>query len=218
MLHISGKRKSIMLCITGFLLIAIFVGMCECSFQSQDAENLCNAIHDGDLVLLEQLLKDGADCNAYTYSLLLLPAAIIIDGKLPTTPLMTACALGDADAASLLLEYGADPNRFYLGNYSCTGAVYSTPTGREARYELIPLLLSYGADMRKTGHRTIATPDEHAAFLELEYMKDAEKSIELLKLMTDTPSELRNWDGTTLLEAADNADIERWLIEQGAVK
>lgn len=208
------EKNKVILYITMFLIIAILIVTINYCFRSEDARNLCEAIYDNDMAQLEQLLIDGANCNVYTNPLLLLPITIIVDSKLPTTPLITACAQGNVDAARLLLKYGADPNKFYLGSYSCVGAVYSSPAGRAVRYELIPLLLSYGADMEKTGHRTIITQDEHAAFLELEHVEDAEKSIELLKVMVENPSELENGDGNTLLEMTDNESIKKWLLEQ----
>ena len=92
---IGFERNKVILYITMFLIIAILIVTIDYCFRSKDARNLCEAIYDNYMALMEQLLIDGADCNVYTNPLLLLPVAIIVDSELPTTPLITACVQGN---------------------------------------------------------------------------------------------------------------------------
>lgn len=212
----KDKKKVLKYIMITITLIIILLFGTEKTIHMYDAREICDAIYDCDLERLEQLLEDGLECNAYTHSFLYLPIAIIIDNEFPTTPLQEACMQGNVEAAELLLKYGANPNKYYFGSFSPVGAVYASPSGRAVRHELVPLLITYGADMSKTGHRTLVTQDVHAAFLELIYEEDAQRAIELIATMTDKPTALKNWDGTTLLGATDNAQIAQWLIEEGA--
>jgi ankyrin repeat protein len=65
-------------------------------------------------------------------------------------PLGLACFFGHVDAATLLLERGADPNTLGRNEHIKTNALHAAAAaqtaGEETRYELAKLLLEHGAD------------------------------------------------------------------------
>lgn len=211
------RKKSILIISTLLVALLLTAFLIRISQQTQDARSLCAALDVNDTEKVAQLLEEGAYANGLTHTFLYLPIAVIIDGNYPTTPLNVACRNGNVDSVRLLLEHGADPNKRVPGGFSSIGEVYAGANGC-VRYELIPLLLSYGAKADNTGH---GMGKDHAAFLEVTNLLDSPgetplQSIELIKLMTDDPAHIENAYGTTLLAEACNPEIAGWLIAQGA--
>jgi peptidoglycan/LPS O-acetylase OafA/YrhL len=96
--------------------------------EPPDATTLVGAIRGGDLAAIRARLDAGADPNAP-------------DGATGITPLVWAATLGDARAAALLLDRGADAKgRNRDGNTAMHGAAFL------GRVELVEELLRRGAD------------------------------------------------------------------------
>lgn len=95
-------RKS--LAVVASIATAVILGNSEGGAPSAGAENpstLCIAAAQGHTELVELLLRQGADVNAFTRPD---PAT----GIVTMTPLMAAAMNGHADVVELLLRHGAD--------------------------------------------------------------------------------------------------------------
>ena len=110
------------------------------------------AFEKGDLESLKSLLQDPADfpnCQGY-------PGAgeIILEYAIYYSPL---------PFIKELLELGADPN---YGNHAGFPSLIATlSTDRPDRYEILELLLSYGANIEQRGHNDY-TPLHYAASIQ----------------------------------------------------
>src|SRR5262245_20277860 len=125
--------------------------------SSASASPLHDAVKEGDLARIEQLLAQGADINerigpatslhlaiqqgqAKAAELLIKRGADINATSIWGTPVYFAASAGLTDIVRLLLERGADPN---------VGRQAQTPlhvTARVGRTEIVRLLLDHGAD------------------------------------------------------------------------
>lgn len=72
-------------------------GATLCMSECRAASVLCQAVYDGDIVLLRRLLDAGIDCNAVDYD--------------KRTASHIAAAEGNIVAMKLLAQYGADMKR-----------------------------------------------------------------------------------------------------------
>ena len=129
--------------------------------------------------------------------------------------MLTACESGNPDAVALLLKYDADPNKRIAGGFNAIEAVYSSNAGRAARFEIIPMLLEYGADL---SYSESLTRTDNVAFREVRLATDdtAAQSIALLELYTNIPESLTDASGTTLLGKCHSPIVADWLIRKGA--
>lgn len=212
-LHVF-KPNRIIVGIILLLICCLIVCFTVSYMHARDAQRLCDAIQYDDMETLEILLDCGTYVNSANHTPMYFPIGVITEGDY-STPLLTACEKGNYEAAKLLLVHGADPNRKITLGFSSIGAVYATPQGRAARFELVPLLLNYGAAVDNTGHGRLMN---HAAFLEINFATEetAEDSIALIAQMVDDPANLTNRLGMSLLAACDSLQVARWLIQNGA--
>jgi ankyrin repeat protein len=91
---------------------------------------ILKAAEDGDVPRIRRLLDEGADVNSVT------------NGRYPWTPLMNASFHGKTDAARVLLEHGADPNRQDLDFFRAI-----TLAAAERHWDIVRLLVEHGADV-----------------------------------------------------------------------
>lgn len=201
-----------------FLLVLILAVCTVCIFQAakaKTARELCEAIEAGDNSRLELLLQNDPDVNQGKHTILFLPISIITETDFQSTPLVTACECGNAYAVERLLEHGANPNKRVPGGFTALEAVYSTNAGRNARFEIIPLLIAHGADLEI--RETLVTIG-HASFQEIRLATDetAQQSIELLRLYSDAPETMTDYSGATLLGKCQSPMVAAWLIGEGA--
>ena len=185
------------------------------SQKSKTVRELCDAIRAGDNDHLEVLLQEGADANGTTRTIFYLPVSIVTESNALSTPLLTACESGNPDAVALLLKYDADPNKRIAGGFNAIEAVYSSNAGRAARFEIIPMLLEYGAEL---SYSESLTRTDNVAFREVRLATDdtAAQSIALLELYTNIPESLTDASGTTLLGKCHSPIVADWLIRKGA--
>ncbi len=122
---------------------------------------LLEALHSGKDERVAELLAQNPELNVFEASALgrarrlqeLLaddPARANAYGDDGFQPLALACFYGHVEAATVLLEAGADPNTLgrnqYIETNALHAAVASENKGPEVRYELAELLLDRGAD------------------------------------------------------------------------
>ena len=218
------KTKYIISAFGAVILIICIVFIITFSLRAKDARALCEAVENDDMEQFYSLIDSGAYPNGSTHSILLLPIAIVTESDLIKTPLQKACMMGNVEAVACLLEHGASPNKRVTPlDYSCIGYVYATPNGREKRFELIPLLLSYGASPGETGYDNRYSS---AVFLEADITHDEDyrATLDLISAMDPDYPQAVNKDGDTLLHelsrrlgGEDSAALfTQHLIEQGA--
>jgi ankyrin repeat protein len=106
------------------------------------------AARDGNAVVMDPLLKAGADVNARTSN--------------GTTPLMLAAGSGIADAVTVLLDHGAEVNATEPVR-GLTPAMFAAASNRAA---VLDLLATHGADLKATSKVTdlAALSRDEAAF------------------------------------------------------
>ena len=108
---------------------------------------MCNAAAAGNLAELQQALDSGADPNA------LVPAKTVGGKEIETTVLVDAACSGQLEAAALLLDRGAGPDKpSSLGNTPLMAAA------SKGHVSMVGLLLDRGADLHAT------TPNGSTAF------------------------------------------------------
>ena len=197
------KRKRVLYPVIALLILALFA-MCVFALvtlyrHGKDARALCSALEDGDMDRFCTLLEEGAYANGQTHSILYLPISVVTESDSIKTPLQEACLKGNAEAVSLLLQHGADPNKHvpFLG-FSCIGCVYASPAGRSNRLEIVPMLLSSGASPSGTGHQSQYSS---AVFLEAKFSQDEvfERSLTLIAAMEPDYPHCVSKEGDTLL-------------------
>ena len=166
----------------------------ETVYGSTDDAKLIQAVKDGDLQTVQDLLTDGVEVNAKDY-----------DGK---TALGWAAYKGHTEIVKLLLEKGADVNA-----KTNKGVTALMQAAEQNHFEITKLLLAKDADINakttdngQTALMTAATKSGHTAIVGLLLKNGAEINI-------------KNNKGTTaLLVAACTGDTEivNILLEKGA--
>lgn len=176
------------------------------------------------LAAIDRLLRRGADLRSQSFEGVTLlhkaasehdPAWVRFllahglsaneEDRVHNTPIMWACATGDAEVARLLLKHGANPDQ--VGQAGITPLWYAVQNGN---LELIRLLLDAGADLRRPSCR------ERLLALAA-YQNDL--PVARFLLARGVPVNQPNPDGMTpLLVAAQQGHLPmvRLLLQRGA--
>jgi hypothetical protein len=135
-------------------------------------------------------------------------ASIDVDADMPTiggTALIAACRSKNVDVVRLLLERGADPNKFSKAASSnepwepLVSAVSHAPVGSDLASKLVALLLAHGA-----------TPTAHA--LKIAALHGCHDALRLM-LLAGPPTDLTPDDASELLRyAASSTSIETIVV------
>jgi ankyrin repeat protein len=145
---------------------------------------------------VDLLIEYGADLNRIPQD----TQGMVVTGR--QGPLVAACHNGDLDMAQFLLERGADPN-IDNNDYGCP---LSCAVNRAGNFQLVELLLDYGADIGlKQGIF------ERAVFA-------GERMISRLLQQSTTTEDRQRYLDTALQSAAYWTNLEMcvWLLDQGA--
>lgn len=139
---------------------------------------LIDAIESDNITKIGDLIKKGADVNAYTE-----------DGS---TPLIIAIIKNRTDIVELLLKHSADPNKASSDRTKTTPLIIAII---ENRTDIVKLLLDNGADPNK------ASRDGTTPLFAAVSFGQIDKNIEILKLLIlSNPNILAETEGTTPLE------------------
>ncbi|MBP9842297.1 MAG: ankyrin repeat domain-containing protein [Simkaniaceae bacterium] len=183
--------------------------MVTCGFQinasllGQGNYPIHHAAARGALLVLNSLIKWGADVNGYSHK------------TWGRTPLSETMFSNQIAAARLLIEHGADVNKFDRDNVRET----SLPIHRVMSPEMAALLVKHGSSINACGHEVFAKtalhwaahcgrPDTIFALLQLGAVDtsypDAGSALDVARKVQD---------GTYSLMMARGAKIEPWIAE-----
>ncbi len=101
-------------------------------------------------------IRRGDDIGEFTLNGNTLPYSFnIFSGLFEGFPvkilLVEACYYRNVEAVKILLKNGADPNFFFNGDFSSLEATFYSGPRTEDAYQIIKLLIDYGADPNKYG-------------------------------------------------------------------
>ena len=211
--HIKRKSRSARAIILLILLVWITWRNCEYAWANQ----LIVEVKDGDYDAVEEILENNTvfSVNRAAGSPFLIRW---FPECWPETPLNIACEKSDLRMVKMLLRYGADPNRAYLGSTP----LYMTLLNYDHRdVEVIRCLIEHGAD-----------PDKAPLFGSLEtallwaanlYVSDKESSSDVLEIYqvlyeaADVKWPVGIWNNKTPLHYAvqrGNESLTHFLLEQ----
>ena len=156
-------------------------------------EDLVEAASTGDDAQVAALLHAGADPNA--------------TGEYGTTPLYAATVAGHTEAARLLLEAGADPDRTSLGDSEGTPLCAAACWGFD---ELVDGLLAYGASP------DLPEPDGPTALVWAALEGHADAARKLLEAGADPNLESDGWLPLLVAARKGSLAIVRDLLAHGA--
>ncbi len=138
-------KKSIKMVILVFIILIIFISLFFCIVkfsEYREAKILCEEIKNGN-----EIKTDFS--NGSTAPLFLDNMAKIMQIDGPKIPLVEACYYRNVQAVKVLLKNGADPNIFLEGDWSSLEAAFMYGPADERTFEIINLLMEYGADIDK---------------------------------------------------------------------
>lgn len=203
--------------VAAFLLVLFAALLCLFS-PNKDARDLIDAVKARDVVLVRQLLDEGADPNqtdippSQAWSFLEITAH---------RPIYYACVNGDLEIVRLLIDHNATVN--YQEN---TG--WSPLRGVLFRYdandiEIVKLVLENGADpewMESGNNSIFAAADMRPYSSDGNYDPEIAGGITAIVqiLLGDRPVDMRGENGMTLLMVASrrgNISLVQYLIEHG---
>lgn len=127
------------------ILVLLFVFVLFCIFkivEYKEAKSLCEEIKNGN-----DITTDFS--NGSTAPLFLDNIAKIMQVDGPKIPLIEACYYRNVQSVKVLLENGADPNFYIDGRWSSLEAAFVYGPADERTYEIVQLLMEYGADIDK---------------------------------------------------------------------
>ena len=129
------------------IALALLIGLYQLSAHIQSAK-LCSMINAGDTESAIEYIEKVADVNEYSAPLWLRRLLNMVEDDIDL-PLVVACREGDLRVVKALLEHGADPNLYLVGNWSPMEATFIS--NKPDRLTIAKLLLQYGADVDAYG-------------------------------------------------------------------
>jgi ankyrin repeat protein len=178
------------------------------------SSNLCKLIGNGETEKAISLINrmSTIHINSYSAPLFVRPILLRMFERGLELPLLSACQEGNYEVAKVLLEKGADPNKFLMGSWTPIEAVFARH--QENRYEIAKLLIEYGADVNLHGGRNPAFIEESIRFGSENF--DEIKVYRNLTLLWDNGADLVDSDGGTALHYAalgNKAEAIRMLLD-----
>lgn len=138
----------ILLAVAVLFLSGLFViGVFQVIEHVQSAK-LCSMINAGSTESAVEYIEKVADVNEYSTPLWLRRLLNMVEDDIDL-PLVVACREGDLRVVKALLEHGADPNLYLVGNWSPMEATFIS--NKPDRLAIAKLLLQYGADVDAYG-------------------------------------------------------------------
>ena len=124
--------------------VALIFGMVIPMVKYSQIGNLCLLIESGQTELASKRIQELSSVNTYSAPIWIRPLYNMMEADIKL-PLVTACDVGDAELVKLLLENGADPNRFLKGNWSPIEVLFERR--HKNRFEIAELLVKHGAEV-----------------------------------------------------------------------
>ncbi|XP_052593179.1 2-5A-dependent ribonuclease isoform X2 [Peromyscus californicus insignis] len=160
---------------------------------SEDSLSLIEAVKEGNVDRIQQLLERGADVN-------------ICEDMGGWTPLHNAVQFGRVDIVELLLRHGADPRR-----RKKNGATPFIIAGIHGDVRLLEIFLSRGADVDEhdlNGFTAFMEAAEYGKVEALRFLFGKGANVNLRRETTEDRRRLRQGGATALMSAAENGHTE----------
>lgn len=159
----------------------------------RDGHLLIEAVQQGDVARIQQLLEQGADVN-------------VQEDAGGWTPLHNAVQSGRVDIVRLLLRHGADPHR-----RKKNGATPFIVAGIRGDVSLLEIFLSEGADVNECDHNGFTAFMEAAEYGRVEALRFLFAKGANVNLRRETKGDkvrLKQGGATALMSAAENGHTE----------
>ncbi|XP_036058773.1 2-5A-dependent ribonuclease [Onychomys torridus] len=160
---------------------------------SEDSLSLIEAVKEGNVDRIQQLLQRGADVN-------------VCEDTGGWTPLHNAVQLGRVDIVELLLGHGADAHR-----RKKNGATPFIIAGIHGDVRLLEIFLSRGAAVDEhdlNGFTAFMEAAEKGNVEALRFLFDKGANVNLKRVTTEDKRRLKQGGATALMSAAENGHIE----------
>ncbi|XP_059136497.1 2-5A-dependent ribonuclease [Peromyscus eremicus] len=160
---------------------------------SEDSLSLIEAVKEGNVDRIQQLLERGADVN-------------VCEDMGGWTPLHSAVQFGRVDIVELLLRHGADPRR-----RKKNGATPFIIAGIHGDVRLLEIFLSKGADVDEqdlNGFTAFMEAAEYGNVKALRFLFGKGANVNLRRETTEDRRRLRQGGATALMSAAENGHTE----------
>lgn len=159
----------------------------------EDGGSLIDAVKEGNVDRIEQLLQRGADVNA-------------CEDMGGWAPLHNAVQLGKVDIVDLLLHHGADPHQ-----RKKNGATPFIIAGINGDVSLLQTFLSKGADINEcdwNGFTAFMEAAEHGKVEALRFLFDNGANVNLRRETTEDKKRMKKGGATALMSAAEKGHTE----------
>lgn len=173
----------------------------QCGSASADDLLLIEAVNEGDVDRVQQLLEQGADAN-------------VCEESGGWTPLHNAVQSGRVDIVNLLLRYGADPHR-----RKKNGATPFIIAGICGDVSLLQIFLSRGANIDERdmhGFTAFMEAAEYGNVEALKFLFAKGADVNLRRETTEDKTRLKQGGATALMSAAEKGhpEVVRILLDE----
>lgn len=197
-------KKAVILCAV-ILLIILFVWAGSSAISYAKIASACDAIRSGSTEDAIHKIQRIGDVDQYSAPLWLRGIYHLAEEDIDLL-LVVACREGEAEIVEMLLEKGADPNRYLESGWSPIEATFVD--GNETRYEIAQMLIEHGADVNLHGSNTSALFHElHRLIYSQDLTQSAYAAAEAsVLLLIDNGAALTDEKGNTALHFSAFSD------------
>lgn len=160
--------------------------------------NLCNLIWSGQSLKAIEQIMDIRDVNEYSAPIWIRPVLLALEADIEL-PLVVACKTGDMQVISMLLERGADPNKFLEGNWSPLEATFVDR--KNNRLEIAKLLIKNGAEIDSAGSgQTALFRELRGLIYNIDWTEaEMDESMECISFLVENGAKCIDEQGNTII-------------------